>query len=126
MNMRRPQLLAATTLASLLAVACSPSPEPIITELIDKAVPAVHYAMFDSPEVRNAATDFDHSTNSIVAFVELSDDISEDDVDSVLADLHARATRAVAEVAPRLLDQAAVSVIRSDGITSGWPTPDGD
>jgi hypothetical protein len=126
MNMRRPRLLAATLLASFLVMACSTSPEPTITELIGEAVPAVHYAMFDSPEVRNAATDFDHVTNSIVAFVELSDDISEDDVDSVLAELHARATRAVAEVAPRLLDLAAVSVIRSEEIGFGWPTPDGD
>ena len=82
-----------------------------ITEAeLQKAIPAVHYAVFRSPGVRNASTSFDSSTAQIRTVVVLELTASP----FVLDDLRAIATqRLIDETRPDILDTISVSVVRS-------------
>ena len=82
-----------------------------ITEAeLQKAIPAVHYAVFRSPGVRNASTSFDSSTAQIRTVVVLELTASP----FVLDDLRAIATqRLIEETRPNILDSISVSVVRS-------------
>ena len=82
-----------------------------ITEAeLQKAIPAVHYAVLESPGVRNASTSFDSSNAQIRTVVALELTASP----FVLDDLRAIATqRLIEETRPDILDSITVSVIRS-------------
>ena len=82
-----------------------------ITEAeLQKAIPAVHYAVLRSPGVRNASTSFDSSTAQIRTVVVLELTASP----FVLDDLRAIATqRLIEETRPDILDSISVSVVRS-------------
>ena len=82
-----------------------------ITEAeLQKAIPAVHYAVFRSPGVRNASTSFDSSSAQIRTVVVLELTASP----FVLDDLRAIATqRLIEETRPNILDSISVSVVRS-------------
>lgn len=77
---------------------------------LQKAIPAVHYAVLSSPGVRNASTSFDSSTSQIRTVVALELTASP----LVLNDLRAIATqRLIEETRPDILDTISVSVARS-------------
>ena len=82
-----------------------------ITEAeLQKAIPAVHYAVLRSPGVRNASTSFESSTSQIRTVVALELTASP----FVLNDLRAIATqRLIEETRPDILDTISVSVVRS-------------
>ena len=89
-----------------------------ITEAeLQKAIPAVHYAVLESPGVRNASTSFDSSTAQIRTLVVLDDTAS----DSVLDDLQAVAERKLTDATrPDITNSITVSVVRSDhGVLGG-------
>ena len=77
---------------------------------LQKAIPAVHYAVLRSPGVRNASTSFESSTSQIRAVVALELTASP----FILDDLRAIATqRLIDETRPDILDTISVSVVRS-------------
>ena len=77
---------------------------------LQKAIPAVHYAVLRSPGVRNASTSFESSTSQIRTVVALELTASP----FVLDDLRDIATqRLVEETRPDILDTISVSVVRS-------------
>ena len=77
---------------------------------LQDAIPAVHYAVYESPEVRDAATGFDSATGQIRSIVVLESTAS----DSILDDLRAIATeRLIAVTRPDILDSISVSVVIS-------------
>ena len=84
---------------------------------LQKAIPAVHYAVFRSPGVRNASTSFDSSTAQIRTLVALELTASP----FILDDLRAIATqRLIEETRPDILDTISVSVVRSPfGVVGG-------
>ena len=86
-------------------------------EELQRAIPAVHYAVLRSPGVRNASTSFDSSTAQIRTVVALELTASP----SVLNDLQAIATqRLIDETSPDITDSITVSVVRSYfGIVGG-------
>ena len=84
---------------------------------LQKAIPAVHYAVLRSPGVRNASTSFDSSTVQIRTVVALELTASP----SVLNDLRAITTqRLIEETRPDILNTISLSVVRSNfGILGG-------
>ena len=84
---------------------------------LQKAIPAVHYAVLRSPGVRDATTSFDSSTAQIRTVVVLDITASS----SVLDDLQAIATqRLIDETRPGILNTISVSVVRSNfGVLGG-------
>ena len=82
-----------------------------ITEAeIEEAVPAVHYAVYEAPEVIDAFTSFDPETSRIAMTVVLGDTVP----DSVLDDLRAIAEKRLVEVTrPDILDSISISIDRS-------------
>ena len=78
---------------------------------LQDAIPAVHYAVSESPEVRDAVTGFDSATGQIRSIVVLESTAS----DSILDDLRAIATeRLIAVTRPDILDSISVSVVISE------------
>ena len=84
---------------------------------LERAIPAVHYAVLRSPGVRDATTSFDSSTGQIRTIVALELTASP----SVLNDLRAIATqRLIEETRPDILNTISVSVVRSNfGVLGG-------
>ena len=77
---------------------------------IEMAIPAVHYAVLESPGVRDATTSFDFPKGRITTTVVLESTAS----DSVLDDLRVIATqRLIDETRPDILDTISISVVRS-------------
>ncbi len=77
---------------------------------LQKAIPAVHYAVFRSPGVRDATTSFESSTAQIRTVVALELTASP----SVLKNLRAIATQSlIDETRPDITDSITVSVARS-------------
>ena len=77
---------------------------------LEKAIPAVHYAVLRSPGVRTASTSFESSTAQIRTVVVLELTASP----AVLKDLRAIATQSlIEETRPDILDSISVSVVRS-------------
>ena len=84
---------------------------------LQKAIPAVHYAVLRSPGVRNASTSFDSSTDQIRTVVALELTASP----SILSNLRAIATqRLIEETRPDITNSITVSVVRSKfGVLGG-------
>ena len=84
---------------------------------LDRAIPAVHYAVLRYPGVRDASTSFDSSTVQIRTVVALELTASP----SVLNDLRAIMTqRLIEETRPDILNTISLSVVRSNfGILGG-------
>ena len=83
---------------------------------LEKAIPAVHYAVLEAPEVLNASTSFDSATGQIRTVVVLDSTASE----SVLDDLQAVAVKSLTDATRAdIINSIAVSVIRSDHPTLG-------
>ena len=84
---------------------------------LQKAIPAVHYAVLRSPGVRNASTSFDSSTAQIRTVVALELTASP----SILSNLRAIATqRLIEETRPDITNNITVSVVRSKfGVLGG-------
>ena len=77
---------------------------------LETAIPAVHYAVFKAPGVRDASTSFESATSEIVAVVVLESTAS----DSVLDDLRAIAEKRLIDVTrPDILDSISISIVRS-------------
>lgn len=77
---------------------------------LEKAIAAVHYAVFEGPNVRDATTSFDLETRQITSVVALEIGVA----DSALADLRAGATESLVDSGlGGILDSVAVSVVRS-------------
>ena len=77
---------------------------------LEKAIPAVHYAVLRSPGVRTASTSFESSTAQIRTVVVLELTASP----FILDDLRAIATqRLIDETRPDILDNISISVVRS-------------
>ena len=82
----------------------------IIEIELQKAIPAVHYAVFRYPGVRNASTSFESSTSQIRTVVVLELTASP----FILDDLREIATQSlIDETRPDILDTISVSVVRS-------------
>lgn len=82
----------------------------IIEIELQKAIPAVHYAVFRYPGVRNASTSFESSTSQIRTVVVLELTASP----FILDDLREIATQSLMdETRPDILDTISVSVVRS-------------
>ena len=82
-----------------------------ITEAeLQKAIPAVHYAVLESPGVRNASTSFDSSTAQIRTLVAL--ELTASPSFSMISG-PSRRKRLIEETRPDILDSVTVSVIRS-------------
>lgn len=78
---------------------------------LEKAIETVHYAMFESANVRDVSTSFDFDTRQITAVVALDSDAS----DSALDDLRADATKKLVDSGLEgILDSIAISVVRSN------------
>lgn len=78
---------------------------------LEKAIETVHYAMFESANVRDVSTSFDFDTRQITAMVALDTGVA----DSVLDDLRADATKKLADAGlGGILDSMTVSVVRSN------------
>ena len=77
---------------------------------LETAIPAVHYAVFKAPGVRDASTSFESATGEIVAVV-----VQESTApDSVLDDLRAIAEKRLVDVTrPDILDSISISIVRS-------------
>ena len=84
---------------------------------IQSALPAVHLAMVEAPEVLDAVTSFDFETRQIRTYVVLESTAS----DSVLDDLHAVAAKSLTDATREdILNSIEISVVRSEGpILSG-------
>lgn len=83
---------------------------------LQMAIPAAHYAVYESPEVRDATTSFDYATGQITTIVILESTAS----DSVLNDLQVAGTKAIADaIGAGILDSITYSVIRSDSESLG-------
>ncbi|MBN4064844.1 hypothetical protein JYU04_03820 [Dehalococcoides mccartyi] len=83
---------------------------------IETAVPAAHYAVYESPEVHDASTGFNIETRRITSRVELNDGVPE----SIVTELQLRAVRAITnELGPEIFDIIEVIVIRSNGPVGG-------
>lgn len=79
--------------------------------LLELAVPASHYAIQRSPEVREAVTSFDHESNRLISIVILETNIS----DSILDELKDRAANAVAgTVGFNFLNKIEIEIILSE------------
>ena len=77
---------------------------------LERAIPAVHYAVLESPGVRDATTSFDFPKGRITTTVVLESTAS----DSVLDDLRVIATqRLIDETRPDILNTISVTVVRS-------------
>ena len=77
---------------------------------LQNAIPALHYAVLESPGVRDASTSFDFPKGRITTTVVLESTAS----DSVLDDLRVIATqRLIDETRPDILDTISVTVVRS-------------
>ena len=77
---------------------------------LETAIPAVHYAVFKAPGVRDASTSFESATSEIVAVVVMESTAS----DSVLDDLRAIAEKRLIDVTrPDILDSISISIVRS-------------
>ena len=78
---------------------------------LQKAIPAAHYAVYESPEVRDATTSFDYATGRITTTVILESAAS----DSVLDALRADAMRAIiAATRADFLNSITYAVVRSN------------
>ena len=83
---------------------------------LEKAIPAVHYAVLKASGVLDASTSFDSATGQIRTIVVLEDTAS----DSRLDDLRTMATKRLIEVTrPDILDSITISVVRSQGPVLG-------
>lgn len=83
---------------------------------LEEAVPAVHYAVLEAPEVLDATTSFDSATGQIRTTVVLETTAS----DSLLDDLRAIATKRLIDVTRSdILDSITISVVRSDSPVLG-------
>ena len=79
------------------------------TEL-QKGIPAVHYAVLERPEVRDAVTSHDYATGKITVLVVLEDTAS----DSVLNDLRVVAEQSLIDATREdILDSISISLVRS-------------
>ena len=94
------------------AVAVEVRPDFGFTEVeLEKAIEAVHYAVFDAANVRDATTSFDFDTRQITTVVALEGGVA----DAALAELRAGATdRLVDAGLGGLLDIIAVKVVQSN------------
>ncbi len=78
---------------------------------LEKAIVAVHYAVFEAANVRDATTSFDFETRQITSVVALESGVA----DAALDDLRARASGSLVDSGlGRLLDSIAVTVVRSN------------
>ena len=78
---------------------------------LKKAIPAVHYAVLEAPEVLDASTSFDSATGQIRTVVVLDSTASA----SVLDDLGAVAVKSLTDATrPDILNSITISVVRSD------------
>jgi hypothetical protein len=78
--------------------------------------PADRYAVYESPEVREATTNFDHETNQLISTVILEPNIP----DSILEELKTRAANAVAEtVGSSFLNSIEIVIILSNSTSLG-------
>ena len=79
---------------------------------IQSALPAVHLAMVEAPEVLDAVTSFDFETRQIRTYVVLETTAS----DSILDDLNAAAAKSLTDATREdILNSIEISVIRSEG-----------
>ena len=79
---------------------------------LQKALPAVHFAVREAPEVLDAITYFDFETHQIRATVLLESTVP----DAILDDLTAvAAKRLIDATRPDILNSIEISVIRSEG-----------
>lgn len=90
------------------------------TELkLERAIEAVHFAVLETPEVKDASTTFDFETAQITTTVVLESTAS----DPVLDDLRAVATQNVTDAGGAgILDSITISVVRSTGPVLGGNT----
>ncbi len=78
---------------------------------LQRAIEAVHYAVLEAPEVRDASTSFDSATGQIRTTVVLESTAS----DSVLVDLRAVAAKNLIDATRTdILNSITASVVRSD------------
>lgn len=78
---------------------------------LEKAILAVHYAVFEADNVRDATTSFDFATRQITIVVALDSGVA----DSALDELRAGATESLIDAGLRgILDSIAVSLVRSN------------
>lgn len=98
-------------------VAVDVRPDFGFTEVdLEKAIAAVHYAVFEAANVRDATTSFDFDTREITTVVALDSGAA----DSVLDDLRAGATEKLIDSGlGGILDSIAVTVVRSNLPTLG-------
>lgn len=83
---------------------------------LEKAIATVHYAIFDTVEVRDASTSFDFGTRQITTVVALDSGVA----DSVLDQLRTGATESLIDSGlAGILDSIDVSVVRSNLPTLG-------
>lgn len=85
---------------------------------LQKAIPAAHYAVYESPEVRDATTSFDVATGRITTTVILESTAS----DSVLDDLRAAAKKSIIDATRAdFLNSITYFVVRSNSESLGGP-----